>query len=315
MKRVAEEMGYRPDPLVAAFQVRLRASRPVRYQATLGWIDDHREPDFWQKHREVVAARKRAETLGYALDIVRIEEVRLDDPADTARRFQRILQARGINGVILPRLDRAHLLGEEWAGFAVVSLGHNSELLAKARVRHKEDNPYHEVGTDSVFNMKLAIKSLRLRGYERIGLVVSEWHNALNDGVPHAFMLADNTYRRTAERVPPLMLPEPSDWSRSRVSFCSWFKKHRPAAILISNRQILGFCRELGLKVPADIALAHIEKDVEDEDLSGIDPRRDLQAGAAVDLLASMLVRNERETPPFQKQVLIRGVWREAGTA
>ncbi len=315
VQKVAREMGWRPDPLVSAFQMRLRASRPVHYRATIGWIDDHREPDFWQRHSEVLAAQKRAADLGFVVDIIRIKEIRLDSPTETAARFQRILRARGIDGVILPRLDRAHLVGEDWPGFAVVSLGHNSGLMAKNSVRSREDCPFHEVDTDAVANFQLAVKTLRSKGYIRIGLVVSEWHDSLNLGVFLALMLRENFLLRPVLRLPPLVLKNETPWPQREKQFKEYLRRHNPEAILISNLETLQWCRDMGLHPPKDIALAHLELDDEDEILSGIDPRRRLQAEAAVDLVTAQMVRNERDPPPFQKRLLIGGVWRDAGTA
>lgn len=67
--------------------------------------------------------------------------------------------------------------------------------------------------------------------------------------------------------------------------------------------------REIGLKVPEDIALASLYTTRTDGSLAGINPLPHIQGAAAVDLLVSQLMRNEVGVPNNFKRVLIRGVW------
>lgn len=307
-------MGYRPNPLVAAFQAQLRSRRPSLSQPTIGWIDDQADPRFWSEHEEFKAARRRAEKLGYSIDIVRLDNIKSNDPSGTAARFQRILAARGILGIVLPCLHRAHLVGERWPDLAVVSLGKNSGSLRGAKVRHSDWTLFNEVGPDTAANIQLALTTLRERGYRRIGLAIGDFHSRMSESIPLAVMLHQNTILPTCQRVPPILLPMPGDPAKSFGLFQKWWTKHRPDAVLVSHLEVPGWCRKMGLRIPRDVAIAHIERDVEDQEVSGIDPARAMQAEAAIDLVSAHLIRNDRDAPSIPVRALIRGSWVDTGT-
>lgn len=314
VRAVADALGYRPDPLVAAYQARVRSLQPVHYQATIAWIDDNPDPQHWPAQPEFAAARKRAQELGYQLDIVRIEEIKLDHPADTAARFQKVLRARGIHAAILPPLHRTHLVAEEWPDIAVVLLGHEMGLLQTARVARRRNTVFHEIASDDSYNVALALGILRERGYARVGMAVTRWHNQSTDSLCAAGFLAQALDRPPGERISPLILETPAS-AKAQSIFGKYVKAHRLDAVLISNLESLDWCRGLKLRVPRDIALVHVSLGPRDKDFSGVDPRQTVLASSAVDLVTAHLQRNERGEPPFRKRMLIPGVWRDAGTA
>jgi DNA-binding LacI/PurR family transcriptional regulator len=314
VRKVADSLGYRPDPLVAAYQARVRSLQPVHYQATLGWIDDYPEADRWPAQPEFLAAQKRAEELGYQLDIVRLDEIKRDNPADTAARFKKILRARGIHAAILPQLYRPHLIAEEWPEISVVLLGHELGLLQTTKVARRRDTAFHEVASDDAYNVTLAVRSLKKRGYTRVGMAVTRWHDRSTESLCTAGFLAQSIHLPAKNRIPPLILDRPES-ELSQVLFGRYVKTHKLDAVLVSNLESLAWCRALKLRVPRDIALAHVSLGPLDGAFSGIDPRLDLLAASAVDMVTSHLQRNERGEPPFRKRMLIPGVWRDAGTA
>src|SRR5438067_5771171 len=100
LRRLARQMGYRPNPLIVANMVHLRAGRRSRYSGTLAFIGLGPRPlqgtGRDHIHRVYRGARRRAETLGYHL-----EWFSLGGTEPAGRRLSDILQARGILGVVL----------------------------------------------------------------------------------------------------------------------------------------------------------------------------------------------------------------------
>src|SRR5687767_4022160 len=101
LRSLANEMGYRPNPLIAANMAQLRAGRRTAFAGTLAFagIGDSpvriNEPNT-QNTRIFVGARRRAEALGY-----RIEWFSLEDETVDGARLSDIIKARGILGVVL----------------------------------------------------------------------------------------------------------------------------------------------------------------------------------------------------------------------
>src|SRR6516164_4115212 len=52
IKHVAEEMGYRPDPLLSSLAVYRTRQRPARIQSALAWINHWDQPERLRKHKE-----------------------------------------------------------------------------------------------------------------------------------------------------------------------------------------------------------------------------------------------------------------------
>src|ERR1043165_9736365 len=68
LRQLANEMGYRPNPLIVANMALLRTGRRSSYAGTLGFIgigeSPERGPQNPQTRRVFAGARRRAETLG-----------------------------------------------------------------------------------------------------------------------------------------------------------------------------------------------------------------------------------------------------------
>lgn len=309
IKETAERLGYRPNPLVTAAMSRMRAARPVNYQATLGWVNDHPEADWWRKDPRFRGAVVRANELGYAIDEFHLDEIRIEEPAANVRRFCQISRARGIHGLILPELDRAHHAQEEWPDLAVVVIGRVSSALHTSRIKGRLlYSPLHSVNTDIFINMRIAMDALRERGYQRIGIVLSPWTNEHQDNQPRAAFVEFSSYLPSASRIPPLITDDVIAQKAPPI-FSRWMEKWRPEVILCWNWQVRKWVEQMNLRIPEDIGIAHLGLGESEREWSGIDERNEMLGGAAIDLLSAHLQRNERGIPPFPKMVTIPGKW------
>ena len=310
--RAAQELGYVPNPLAAAFQSQIRQGRGRKYQATLAWINDYPEPDFWAGKPLFESARARCAQLGYVLDEVHIDpSAHMDEPAVLAGQFQRILRARGIHGAILPGLYRPGLAAEKWDGFAVVLLGHFEGFLRMTKVARVREVIYHNVRSSVLLNTRIAVDRLERLGCKRIGFVQTVWGDEALGGEATAGFLEARRKWPLKQRLMPLFLKT----NRDREPFLQWLKRHRPDAILCVNDEILEWTRQAGLKVPEDVRLAHLHTQSAAPGWSGIDERSDRIAEAGVDLLTAHLIRNETGIPPYPKTVGIPGEWHQNRTA
>lgn len=310
IRDVAAAVGYRPNPLLSAYQASVRSQKPASFQAVLGWINDSPEEDSW--HRSFTkplldGAKARGTELGYRLDEIWVPKIKEDDPVANFKCWERILSARGIHGVILPFMYRHHHCMLPWKNFSVVSLGKHHSLVEESRVHFSESCDHHRVSSDYAFNMRLAVSRLREAGCRRIGLALSPFMDSESD---HAFgaMFSWLWMKWPArERVPILA----SDYIKETKA---WAIKHRPDAVICGHSDIRIALEEAGLKVPEETRLIHLNVAPDVSDWSGIDRRMTLLGSAAVDMVTAHLQRNERGVPPFAKEMVIEGVWVEGKT-
>lgn len=310
VSKLATKMGYRPNPLLAAYQAQVRALKLPKYQATLAWTSDFEDSHIWQRPWNAPlfnGARARAHALGYVLEEIRMPVVKIEDWEGNVRRFQKILLSRGIYGVILPNLNRAHHAALPWDEFAVVCIGRTHLTLEKST--YQVPNPFwhHSVNEDSYGNTRLAVRKLRESGCRRVGLALSQYADLVSDGLCSAAYLRQASDWPTKERIHIL-------YSADISEVATWVRKHHVDAVVCNHPDVRIGVQNAGLHVPKDVRIAHLHLAPDVAGWSGIDHRLDQIGSAAVDILTAHLVRNERGVPPFSKELLIEGFWVDGAT-
>jgi DNA-binding LacI/PurR family transcriptional regulator len=313
VKAVAERMGYRPNPLLTAYQQQVRSRQARKHQATIAWISDYTHPAHWHAAALFKKAQARCQDLGYLLDEIHFNGMeRPDDPEYNVNRFLRVMRARGIFGALLPPLCRPNLAAELWQQVAVVLIGHYDAMLHTSKRARTLHTPYHQVAPDCGLNTWRAVEALRERGKRRIGLVITDWWDQISNQASRSRMLIVQDELPPAERVPPLLFRTDGKpfVERHRDELLAWFDQHRPEAVLCVNREVRDWLRAHRGDQPT--VFAHLSAQNESPDWPGMDECDDRVAIAAVDLLSSHMLRNERGVPAFPKRVLIPGIWRDA---
>ena len=299
VRRAAQELGYRTNPLVAALMTARRAGRPPAFRATIAYITKYPKERAARFARDfgglLAGARERARAQGYA-----IEEFNLHDPVLTPHRASEILRNRGIPGLIVAPLHSVHESVQlDWAQFATVAIGYSLSDVPVTRVAH---NHFH--------GLSLAARECRAAGCQRLGLVLPRRVHEKVDKRWVASLLLDNSEQRAARRVPPLLLDELDE-----SLFCAWFRRYQPDAVLGLDLGLLaGWLKKLRCAVPRDVALVSLDRRLRDGDVAGIDQDYPAWGAAAVDLLVAMLHRNERGLPGKPATMLLDGKWAHGAT-
>jgi LacI family transcriptional regulator len=303
--RLAEEMGYRPDPALSALSSYRHGKRGVAGGETLAWVTNWRTSEEWRRTSPVyrgyfVGACRRAERLGY-----RLEHFWMGEPGMTRERFEQILHSRGIRGLLLAPLPLPPVPFDlTWSRYAAVTIGTSISRP-----------PLHRVTFSPYGSTNLVLESLRRRGYRRIGCVLPV---EANERTEHAWLAAFLLFQfRHAEdyAVPPLLL-QPDENRRSR--FCGWLDAHRPDAVVTVGARfpmmVREWCLGNGIRVPDDCGIAVISNVPLDGDLSGIHEPSEDMGETAVDVLTGMLYRNDLGPPRLPRRTLLEGTWVEGGT-
>ena len=296
LRRLAGEMGYRPNPLIAANMAQLRSGRRATFAgaiafAGIGERPVRHAPPTTQSARIFAGAQRRAEALGY-----RIEWFPMDDEALDGARLSDIIKARGILGVVLGANQlvdpRWHL---DWSRFAIAAIG-------RTEVGHE----LHRTVGDYYRAVREACHRCRARGYRRIGLAVSREHDTAHQNLHRSAFLGAQSEWPRRDHVPPLVAAK---WEPA--PFLAWVKAHRLEVVIASYDDPVKWFREAGMRIPEDIGL--IRPHVNDRAL-GISGFLfdDAELGAAaVDLVVEQLHHNERGLPDMVKRVLLPGRWFE----
>jgi LacI family transcriptional regulator len=312
IRELARRMGYRPNPFVTALtaHVRNRSASPLR--ATIAVLDTFTEDSAslsWLVTYEN-GIRRRAAELGFGVDTLRLGETGLGLAA-----AGKIVASRGIRGlIVLPVKGRSAVTGIDFG------------LLAGATIDPSlRRPPLHRVSPDYFQGIQLAMDTLHARRYRRIGFCTSReevrrighlwlggclaWHA---QGLPEERV---NPYIGTPEKS-PRQDPETAGarWIACRDAFARWLEKEKPDAVVGNDLSFENWLRELGFRVPGDVAFASLGVRPGDTSRAGIDQRGEQVGAAAVDIVAGQIWRNEYGLPPVPKTVLIPSVWVDGGT-
>lgn len=298
IRKIADALGYRPDPMLAKLMAHLHAGRGRRYAGKIALLNVHEREDYWRNTAALAdfrkSAERRAAELGYET-----EEFWLHEPGRSPRRLAQMLAARGIRGLLVGSTGRRGSTVEfPWAKFAAVTVGYSVETPA-----------LHRVVTHHYRNTRLALRRAEDAGYSRIGFVANPWAEATMENLHLAAYLAWRQEAPETRRVPPLMIPDKGDM---RV-LGKWFGEWKPEVILTTSMEISDLMAA-GLRSPQDMAWAKLLLWDDREDVAGVLPGYERLGGAAVNLLAEQLRHDDTGVPEDPKIVQVEGRWHAGAT-
>jgi LacI family transcriptional regulator len=296
IQAAAERMGYRPNSVAAELSRHKRNSTVAPTRSAMAWINtwqpaeklrSYKQFDFYWKGAEEAAGK-----LGYHL-----EEFRMDGEV-SPERLQRILDARGIRGILLPP-QSPHPDWKEfpWGKYSTVRFG-----------RSLRNPACHVVSSDHVANAMLAFARMRESGYRRIGLITNEEALAWKAGhLSEAGFLMAQRMVGPGERIPICVVGELSNTGRARL-IADWVRKNRIDAILTDVAQCPELLAKAGLRAPEDIGLACVN--IHDISITaGINQNPAEIGRVAMLMLHSLITDHARGIPAIFRQLLVEGSW------
>jgi LacI family transcriptional regulator len=297
VQQVAEELGYRPDPMLRALAQYRRGRSAIPIGAELAWINHWPNPKQLRSYREFDlywrGAFDEAERAGF-----RLEEFLLDSQTSPAR-LEKILRARNIRGILLPpRGDMDPNYGDfQWDNFCIVRFGHSI--------------PYphaHLVTSDQLTDGLVAFENMWKNGYRRIGLITyTKAHTRFSAG----FFFGQMKWSPKTQLPTLILSQERDDEDLRRLE--SWLKRNKPDGILTDDAQVRGLLKKLNRKVPQDIGLAALSVLDGNAD-AGIDQNSEEIGRVAVQLVISLIHHNQCGIPKICREVLVEGQWVDGKT-
>jgi len=292
----ARELGYAPDPHMARLMglVRGKRGRGTEGRVALALVRDDLPEDELHggayHYMRVEDVRARAQQHGY-----KVEEFWLGRGGFRPGRMQQILEARGVEGVLVSAQSSRKFGAElDYSKFAAATFGYG--LMEPA---------LHRASTNMMHGILGVMRELEARGYRRIGVAISGW---VNERADHTYSGAVLHYQQgvpAARRVPLLLFPH-NALERDKEVFCAWMRRWKPDALISFHGAVPAWVTgALKLRIPGDVGFVVHDWVAGLEGWAGIDHRRGHVAAAAVDLVATQLVQNERGVPDVPRQILI----------
>ncbi|MDR3459786.1 MAG: LacI family DNA-binding transcriptional regulator [Verrucomicrobiae bacterium] len=300
---VAKQMGYVPDPFLSGLAAHSRERMPTRSQGVLAWVNHWDDPKRLFQFNEFKGywrgANQAASQFGYRLDEVRWER----DCA--AKRFERILLARGIEGVLVP--PHNELLDWEdfdWNKFSVIRFGMSVQ------------NPDSNQVTSDIFRaVVMAITKIHEYGYRRIGIAVNRDFNERLGGSFLSGYFYAQTLLQLKTALPPLetglKFQDAESFVRQKAPLQRWLGKHRPDAVLAADIDLPKLIQSLGLRIPQDLAVAGTTVLDLPGVNAGIDQHPEAIGRIAVEMLVKQINVNERGEPHDPCRILVESRWKD----
>ncbi|MDF3131209.1 LacI family DNA-binding transcriptional regulator [Kiritimatiellaeota bacterium B1221] len=300
VRRVAKELGYRPNPLVSAHMQSLRKTHASAQAVNLAFLHSSAGEERWKERSFSVelfrGAEERASSLGYQLTPVWGAA-----PNMSSARLGSILKARGVRGLLIPLVEDTRLLRElNWDDFASAAMGFSLS-----------DPPLHRAATFYQHAVPDALQYLQQAACARLGIIYSPKLKQQFDFAWEAGAAIAAAQCRH-QKVPMYIL------RRDRIqpqSLLKWLRQYQIDGLISAGTRGIGWTvGKIREQLPA--AFRHLSVLAErwemdegfvsgyyDRDWAGI-------GAAAVDLVVSQLYRNEYGIPAKQKTLLIEGEWR-----
>ena len=316
----AADMGYRPNPMMAAHWCAVRSRQPAGFQSVIAVINDWDYPERWQNSayiKPILAEfHRRADALGYQVEEFAIGENQPLRDAERLTRLKamaRVFRARGIHAFAVYSSAHPHLFSEaaaDFANFATIFVD-SAYLTPSGLIPGTRHTPFHQCGASVYSNMILLLDQLRALGYRRPGYWPNQWSEL---GLGGEAAAAFNFYIKALpemDRIPVNWTGwNPAASSKTFHSdFLSWLESGKPDVVICGNLEVRSWLESTGRRIPQDIGLAHVDLSPSEPGWSGIDQRHDRIAAAAVDVVTAHLSRNERGIPEYPKNLRIEGQW------
>jgi LacI family transcriptional regulator len=310
IQSLAQQMGYAPDPWIRALvdyrgKIKTRASRPgiayvTNWATRWGWKTVTAHPDFFD------GVCKRAAELGF-----NIEHFWLREPGLTHGRLSQMLYTRGIQGIVIASHGRemGDALQLDWNNFSAVKIDYFPHKPA-----------VHNVTNNQCDIIRLAMQKVMAAGYRRIGFAM---HRGWDHSVDHlwtAGFLCEQQALPPEAHIPAHLFPDQfpverwlnesrGDVVADMTALKQWLDQYQPEVLISKGSFVLPVLRQLGLRVPQDIAFVDVFWEDDGGETAGVRQNHPTVGALAVELLAGQLQHNKRGVPAIPTTTYVEGTW------
>lgn len=297
VEAAAQALGYVRNPIADSFMKQVRSKRVLSGVSRIAWV----YPEKVNSGAHVIDAYYRgaceaARASGFEVDRFVLGE------ALSSRSLRRILQARGIRGMLIsPTVGDLVDFDFDFEGFAAVMFGYSLRSPDMNRV-----SSHHSV------NQFALLAHIRELGYRDV-LYVSNWQQErrLNFGWL-ASTLAFGREHQSEMRIRHVYL---DDFEEALATGGSSLRL--PEVIVSCHQSLIGRLEQIGCRIPEDVGF--VSPTVRPEGylgrrLAGMNQCSELIGARAVELLSDSLAMNRLGVPEHPVTLLVRGQWCDGET-
>ncbi len=301
--REASALGYRRNAKLNELMSHLRLNGNSSSVACFGVISFYDTLRPWEQSRHLTsiyrAMQARGEALGY-----RLESLGLRAPGMNAARFSRVLDTRGIQGLLCfgsPNFEEE--FPKELDHYAVVTIGLSISTSLHRVTSHFFNDLYRTL--DRLYAM----------GYRRPGLLLNKYEEGRT---AHAYPSA---YLGWCEHVlgNSSLMPILRTSSVEPERTLDWVRSNRPDVIVcLHHRKEAEKLQKIldnnGIRVPQDVGIAAVTQLLDDTGFSGMQQNQRLMGEWAVELLVSRIMNQDFGIPENPRIEMVDSQWIEGTT-
>jgi LacI family transcriptional regulator len=292
LQQLAQELGYKRDDLYSILMSRRRTGRTETPTQTLGFICPFPHQREWVHHpwltRFFDGAKARAELYSCVLD-----PLWLNDGEVTPKRLEKILQSRGIQGLVMGSFPESHTTFDlNWSRYAAVAQG---QSLVNPRL--------HRVMNNYAKSAKSALSALCELGYRRIGFFLEPEVDVRDRRLWSGSFLSYQTTIDSSNRVPIHW------WKNDHRDFYQWIQKEKPDVVIATKPIAKTLLEDEGYRIPDDVGLVTTSWHPTQPEWAGINQQLEVAGATAVDLLINQMLTHHRGVPDHALTVLVDGAW------
>lgn len=298
--QACQEMGYHPDPIAQTLAHKGVHSDGSRFLGTLAVLEggdrhrmtkNHSQRKFWDQALENTCLKT-----GY-----RVDRFVVGNTEREQRALNRILQARGIQGLIIyGHNHEVHQWALDWDNFAAVA--YSGSL---------HEHFIHNVMSSSFQDVYDAVIRLQQMGYRRPGYFMDNTRFDYWDaGFSYAFGNGATRLKTTK-----LILEEDLGQKDREARLLQWIDRYQPDVLVTYYSEfVLKTLEKKGIRIPEDIGYFCLDVWESIQRFSGLTQSREAANQVEIDLLHGMLTRSEFGPPQNPFCIQIPSAWNEGET-
>lgn len=303
IRKLADAMGYRVNPLLSALVQQRRTAHSRKFQGVLGFIT--RSTTRHELRANVYVSQMFAAAASYALELgFKLEPFELIDYAQNSARLEKALHARNIRGLFFPPSQDpgGGAIDLRWEHFACATLSTN--------LRHPVMD---HIDTDHFGASRLAVQTCMERGYRRVGCVSLLSSDIASQGRWRGGYIAFASTQKRLASIPALVADDTEFESRFR----RWHERWRPDVVISNNLALaryLPVLKAMNVSVPGQTAIVSVNLHQAGGEFSGVDVNIGHSSRQTIDQIVNRLHRNQLGPPEHPVVILTPPVWREGAT-
>lgn len=309
--KLADEHGYKKNPVVSKLMHELRKSRHISYKSNLAIFISESKSEYLQQPLPSLfyeGIQQQAAKLGYKIDLISLR----DDLKKKSQSLSRILRSRNIQGIILTSIPgQIRRLNLNWDQFAVLIQGYG--ILRPN---------FDRITAHHYQNMYTTLRLLQKRRYRRIGFF---WDPYIEQRVNNGFINAMRDYQFHLPDQNIISLknskifdPPPPDPLLTCDRFDEWYQKNKPDMVITPAYHAGLIYQWKKNEIPKKFGLVSLPWDpsgqVASSDISGVNENFSYVGTIAANLLISKVETSQFGIPQSPTTHLIEGFWVEGKT-